>query len=56
MKRKPANLYWLSMPSPEEDCFVIARNSRSAAVFEEQETGFESGDVRAELDTAPPVA
>src|ERR1700675_755352 len=42
-------LYWVETPSADENCFVIARNRRSAAKFEEEFTGFGPGDCTADL-------
>jgi hypothetical protein len=46
---RPYKLYWVTTPSPEENCFVAARSKRSAAKFEEDSTGFDPGDCTAEL-------
>jgi len=40
------NLYW-AISDGEEDCFIIARNSRSAQRVDVEYCGFESGDVHA---------
>jgi hypothetical protein len=40
------NLYWVESDGIE-DCFVVARNSRSACRVEIEENGFDVGDVRA---------
>lgn len=40
------NLYWVESDGIE-DCFVVARNSRSACRVEIDENGFDVGDVRA---------
>jgi hypothetical protein len=40
------HLYWVESDGIE-DCFVVARNSRSAARVEIYENGFDDGDVRA---------
>jgi hypothetical protein len=40
-------LYWVVAPSADENCFVVARNRRSAAKFEEDFTGFGPGDCTA---------
>lgn len=40
------SLYWLSSDG-EEDCFVVARNTRSAAKVDEDYCGFEHGYVAA---------
>lgn len=41
-------LYWVEIFSaPEENCFVIAKNKRSAAAFEERYSGFDSYDATA---------
>src|SRR5574340_738860 len=40
------NLYWASSDG-DEDCFIVARNSRSAERVEVEYCGFERGDVRA---------
>jgi len=40
------NLYWVTSDG-EEDCFVVARNSRSAARVEVDYCGFDRGDVAA---------
>ena len=49
MANAPVKLYWVTTPSPEENCFVAARSKRSAARFEEDGTGFDPGDCIAEL-------
>jgi hypothetical protein len=43
------NLYWVETPASEENCFVVARNARSAASLEEDNSGFNRRDCRAEL-------
>lgn len=40
------NLYWVSYDG-EEDCFTVARNSRSARRVDADYCGFESGDAHA---------
>jgi hypothetical protein len=40
------NLYWASSDG-DEDCFIVARNSRSAERVDVEHCGFERGDVRA---------
>lgn len=40
------SLYWISADG-DEDCFVVARNSRSAARVEVEYSGFDPGDVSA---------
>lgn len=41
-------LYWVIVPHVEiENCFIIAKNSRSAACVEESSDGFESGTTKA---------
>jgi len=41
-------LYWVEVSrSPSESCFVVARNSRSAAAIERSASGFDPGDVEA---------
>jgi hypothetical protein len=42
-------LYWVTTPAPIENCFVVAKNARSAAKVEETCDGFASGDCQAEL-------
>lgn len=42
-------LYWLTTPSTEEDCFVVAKSARQAASIDEDECGFDSGTVSAEV-------
>ena len=42
-------LYWLTTPSTEEDCFVVAKSARQAARIDEGECGFDSGTVSAEV-------
>lgn len=37
-------LYWVETPSSDENCFVVARSLRSAAKYEEGNTGFNPGD------------
>lgn len=41
------NLYWVESDDIEEDCFVIARNSRSACRVEINMNGFDPDEVRA---------
>lgn len=41
-------LYWIVTDDGTEDCFVVARNARSAAAFEEGQLGADPGDFRAE--------
>lgn len=42
-------LYWVTIDtSPDENCFVVARNSQSAAALEQNSSGFDYGDVCAE--------
>jgi hypothetical protein len=43
------NLYWVTAPDLDECCFVIARNTRSAAAYEERSSGYNPGDCDAEL-------
>ena len=43
------NLYWVEAPSKDENCFVVARNARSAAAYEDGSSGFNPGDCRAKL-------
>lgn len=47
--KSPLKLYWVETPSPEENCFIIAHNKRAAARYEEDSTGFNPGDCKAEL-------
>ena len=42
-------LYWLTTPSTEEDCFVVAKSARQAASIDEDECGFDPGTVSAEV-------
>ena len=48
------NLYWVECPSPDENCFVVARNSRSAAKHEEDSSGFDPKDCVATFVKAIP--
>jgi hypothetical protein len=41
-------------PSPDENCFVVAKNARSAAKHEEDGTGFDPGDCKAVAVKAVP--
>src|SRR5215470_17359355 len=50
------NLYWVECPSPDENCFVIAHSSRSAACHEENYSGFNPRDCTAELVVRIPGA
>jgi hypothetical protein len=43
-KKSGWNLYWVSYDG-EEDCFVVARNSRSAAKLDAEYCGFDTSDV-----------
>lgn len=43
------NLYWVETPASEENCFVVAKNARSAAHCEEENSGFNPGDCNAKL-------
>lgn len=44
------NLYWVTVPhSPDENCFVIAKNVRSAASYEIRNSGMAPGDAHAEF-------
>lgn len=45
-RAKPWQLYWVESDG-YEDCFVVARNARSACRVEIDENGFGAGDVRA---------
>lgn len=47
MKKTPFTLYWVETPAPEENCFVAARSSRAATIYEEDGTGFNRGDCKA---------
>jgi len=49
-------LYWVTCPSGEENCFVIAKNTRQAASFEEGGSGWDSGECRAELIQTVPTS
>jgi hypothetical protein len=42
-------LFWVSTPSGDEDCFVVAKSPRSAARYEEGHSGFEDGSCTSEL-------
>lgn len=42
------NLYWVTTEDHDEDWFVIAKNSRSAASYHELYEGYCSGDATAE--------
>jgi hypothetical protein len=55
MIKRPWNLYWVECPSPDENCFVVARSARSAAKFEEDNTGFNPRDCTATLVRAVPA-
>ena len=46
VKHSGWNLYWASSDG-DEDCFIVARNSRSAQRVDVEYCGFERGDVRA---------
>ncbi len=46
-KRVPYKLYFVETPSAEENCFVVARHSRTAARYEQSSSGFDPGDCRA---------
>jgi hypothetical protein len=48
------NLYWVECPSPDENCFVVARSARSAAKYEEDCSGFDVRDCTASLVMALP--
>lgn len=37
-------LFWVTTPSPSENCFVVAKTPRDAASLEESGSGFETGD------------
>jgi hypothetical protein len=41
-------LYWIITDDGTEDCFVVAKNARSAAAFEEGQLGADPGDFHAE--------
>lgn len=44
------NLYWVTVPhSPDENCFVIAKNVQSAASYEIRNSGMAPGDAYAEF-------
>jgi hypothetical protein len=47
-------LYWVTTPSPDEDCFVVAKSPRSAARLEEDGSGFDVGDAQAEMVAVVP--
>jgi FRG domain len=47
--RLPFKLYWIETPSSEENCFVAARSKRAAGRYEDEGTGFDPGDGKAEL-------
>ncbi len=47
-------LYWITCPSGEENCFVVAKNPRQAARLEEAGSGFDPGDCQAELVMSVP--
>jgi len=42
-------LYWVTCPSGDEDCFVVAKTTRQAARFEEIGGGWDPGNCQAEL-------
>jgi hypothetical protein len=42
------NLYWVATPDGTENCFVVAKTKRSAASYEEQCSGFNSGDCKSD--------
>ena|SRR2546421_1701064 len=46
-KLGPWKLYWIETPDGDENWFVIAKNSRSAAAYEDTSTGFNPGDCKA---------
>jgi len=46
-------LYWITI-DPLEDCFVVAKNARSAGSYEEHANGFDVGDARADYITDIP--
>ena len=48
-KTKPWNLYWVRTPSPEEDCFIVAKTPRTAAKLEEEMSGFDPSDAQVEF-------
>ena len=45
----PSNLYWVTTPDHDEDCFIVASNIRSARAYHESYEGYNSGDAEAEL-------
>jgi hypothetical protein len=50
-------LYWIDiLGDREENCFVIARNAKEAARFEEDASGFDPGDAKARLVRRIPLS
>ena len=51
--QRPYKLYFVDTPSPEENCFVVARTARTAAKFEQANSAFDPGDCKATLLCRP---
>jgi hypothetical protein len=48
-RKSCVNLYWVTTPDREEDWFIFARTSRSAADYHEQYDGYDPHDAKARL-------
>jgi hypothetical protein len=46
--------FWVTAPSPDENCFVVAVTARQAASLEEAGSGFDLGDCNAEFIASLP--
>jgi hypothetical protein len=47
--KKPIHLYWVTTLDHDEDWFIFAKTSRSAASYHERYDGYDTGDARARL-------
>jgi hypothetical protein len=47
--KKPIHLYWVTTLDHDEDWFIFAKTSRSAASYHEHYDGYDTGDATARL-------
>ena len=47
--KKPTHLYWVTTLDHDEDWFIFAPTSRSAASYHEDYEGYDTGDAKARL-------
>jgi hypothetical protein len=49
VRKGSINLYWVTTLDHDEDWFIFAKTSRSAASYHEHYDGYDSGDARARM-------